>query len=166
MTLQAVCRGRCAELVGYWQYLGVDKISMSEAYYKAMKQMEGMIGRFNGLVTQPRIADVYEALCNFLGVSGSKDFTPKKYLLFMESSSHRGAELKHESYHFGGESQRESYQLGGASDSDPVTPVVVVTKWKSPSGPKIKVRAMTFDAFRVIGEDWLVRENMGMVYLN
>ena len=66
MTLQAVCRGRCAELVGYWQYLGVDKISMSEAYYKAMKMMEGMVGQFNGLVTLPRIADVYEALGRFL----------------------------------------------------------------------------------------------------
>ena len=61
-----MCRGRCAELVGYWQYLGVDKISMSEAYYKAMKMMEGMVGQFNGLVTLPRIADVYEALGRFL----------------------------------------------------------------------------------------------------
>lgn len=66
LHLSDPCRGRCAELIGYWQYLGVDKITMSEAYYKAMKMMEGMVGEFDGLVTWPRIADVYEALGRFL----------------------------------------------------------------------------------------------------
>ena len=59
-------RGRCAELIGYWQFLGVDKISMAEAYFKGVRRMEGMVGMFNGMVTLPRIADVYEALGRFL----------------------------------------------------------------------------------------------------
>lgn len=66
MPLFLFIRGRCAELIGYWQYLGIDKITMSESYYKALKMMEGMVGQFNGLVTLPRIADVYEALGRFL----------------------------------------------------------------------------------------------------
>ena len=59
-------RGRCSELIGYWQFLGVDKISMAQAYFKGVKRMEGMVGMFNGMVTLPRIADVYEALGRFL----------------------------------------------------------------------------------------------------
>ena len=33
-------RGRCAEIISYWQYVGMDKQSMAAAYYKAMKMME------------------------------------------------------------------------------------------------------------------------------
>ena len=66
LFLYCYFRGRCGELIGYWQHLGVDKITMSEAYYKTLKTMEGMVGQFNGLVTLPRIANVYEALGRFL----------------------------------------------------------------------------------------------------
>ena len=53
-------------MIGYWQFLGVDKISMAEAYFKGVRRMEGMVGMLNGMVTLPRIADVYEALGRFL----------------------------------------------------------------------------------------------------
>ena len=39
---------------------------MATAYARAMKMMEGMVGQFDGLVTLPKIADVYEALGRFL----------------------------------------------------------------------------------------------------
>ena len=39
---------------------------MAQAYFKGVKRMEGMVGMFNGMVTLPRIADVYEALGRFL----------------------------------------------------------------------------------------------------
>lgn len=39
---------------------------MAEAYFKGVRRMEGMVGMFNGMVTLPRIADVYEALGRFL----------------------------------------------------------------------------------------------------
>lgn len=33
-------RGRCGELITYWQYVGADKASMAKAYFSATKQME------------------------------------------------------------------------------------------------------------------------------
>lgn len=35
-----ICRGRCAELISYWQFIGADKPSMADAYFNATKRME------------------------------------------------------------------------------------------------------------------------------
>ncbi|CAH1790232.1 unnamed protein product [Owenia fusiformis] len=59
-------RGRCRELIGYWQYVGADKNKMAQSYFAATKKMEEFVGGFNGMVTLPRIADMYEALGRFL----------------------------------------------------------------------------------------------------
>ncbi|PVD37428.1 hypothetical protein C0Q70_00018 [Pomacea canaliculata] len=54
-------RGRCAELISYWQYIGKDQASMAEAYFTAVKTLED-----NGQITLPKIADMYEILGRFL----------------------------------------------------------------------------------------------------
>ncbi|KAK6166073.1 hypothetical protein SNE40_022850 [Patella caerulea] len=59
-------RGRSAELLAYWQYLGVDKNDMAAAYFTATKKTEEGIGQYNGLITLPLIADMYETLGRFL----------------------------------------------------------------------------------------------------
>ncbi|KAI0213397.1 Nephrocystin-3 [Lamellibrachia satsuma] len=64
--VQLYGRGRCAELIGYWQFLCVDKNTMAHAYVTATKKMEGMIDQTSTFVTLPRIADVYEAVGRFL----------------------------------------------------------------------------------------------------
>ncbi|XP_077864035.1 nephrocystin-3-like [Saccoglossus kowalevskii] len=56
-------RGRCAELIRYWQYVGADKTTMATAYLNTIKKCEEMIG---GLITLPRIAEIYETLGRFL----------------------------------------------------------------------------------------------------
>ncbi len=35
-----VTRGRCGELISYWQYVGGDKTTMAQTYYDCCKQME------------------------------------------------------------------------------------------------------------------------------
>ncbi|KAJ8320207.1 hypothetical protein KUTeg_001794 [Tegillarca granosa] len=59
-------RGRCAELISYWQFIAADKISMAQAYFNATRKMEELVGQNNGLVTLPRIADMYESLGRFV----------------------------------------------------------------------------------------------------
>ncbi|KAK3083411.1 hypothetical protein FSP39_021957 [Pinctada imbricata] len=59
-------RGRCAELISYWQFIAADKNSMAQAYFNATRKMEELVGQYNGLITLPRIADMYESLGRFL----------------------------------------------------------------------------------------------------
>ncbi|XP_069108020.1 nephrocystin-3-like [Argopecten irradians] len=59
-------RGRCAELISYWQFIASDKNSMAQAYFQATRSMEATVGQHNGLVTLPRIADMYESQGRFL----------------------------------------------------------------------------------------------------
>jgi hypothetical protein len=33
-------RGRCAELISYWQFITTDKNSMAQAYFTATRKME------------------------------------------------------------------------------------------------------------------------------
>nr|KAG5697850.1 hypothetical protein BaRGS_017107 [Batillaria attramentaria] len=54
-------KGRCAELISYWQYIGADKASMADAYFSATKKMEEECQ-----VALPRVADMYEILGRFL----------------------------------------------------------------------------------------------------
>lgn len=113
VTCEMLCyRGRCGELVSYWHYVGVDKTTMAQSYFTACKRMEEskslitslcfcisnfciteacenwlfmftVVGHYDGLVTLPRVADVYEALGRFLRdlgllteVQDSKFFLP------------------------------------------------------------------------------------------
>ncbi|KAL5006057.1 hypothetical protein ScPMuIL_017215 [Solemya velum] len=62
-------RGRCAELISFWQYIGADKSTMAQEYFHATKKMEESVGQNNGVLTLARIADIYESLGKFL-----KDF--------------------------------------------------------------------------------------------
>lgn len=59
-------RGRCAELISYWQFITADKNSMAQAYFTATRKMEEVVGQNGGLITLPRIADMYESLGRFL----------------------------------------------------------------------------------------------------
>ncbi|ELT90543.1 hypothetical protein CAPTEDRAFT_219276 [Capitella teleta] len=59
-------RGRCEELVLHWLYVGVEKATMAQAYLTACKQLEDMVGQFNGLITLSKAADAYEALGRYL----------------------------------------------------------------------------------------------------
>ncbi|KAK3582860.1 hypothetical protein CHS0354_012470 [Potamilus streckersoni] len=59
-------RGRCDELFSYWQFIGAEKNSMTQAYFTAIKKMQDSIAQYNGTVTLPRIADMYETLGRFL----------------------------------------------------------------------------------------------------
>ncbi|XP_071941741.1 nephrocystin-3-like [Antedon mediterranea] len=56
-------RGRCGELIGYWQSAGYDKTAMATEYFNAIKKAEEKLG---GVYTLPRIADMYEMLGIFL----------------------------------------------------------------------------------------------------
>ncbi|XP_071103665.1 nephrocystin-3-like [Haliotis cracherodii] len=59
-------KGRCSELISYWQIVGGDKNSMPDAYFTATKKLEETSGHFDGLLTPARIADMYETLGRFL----------------------------------------------------------------------------------------------------
>ncbi|XP_064597908.1 LOW QUALITY PROTEIN: nephrocystin-3-like [Liolophura sinensis] len=59
-------RGRCAELLGYWQFVDADKVSMAYQYLEFTKKTEQYVGQFDGIVTLPRIADMNETLGRFL----------------------------------------------------------------------------------------------------
>ncbi|XP_041374620.1 nephrocystin-3-like [Gigantopelta aegis] len=63
---QLYAKGRSWELLGYWQFFGADKTTMAQTYFKATKKMEEAVGQFDGLVTLPKIADLYETLGRFL----------------------------------------------------------------------------------------------------
>ncbi|XP_076448503.1 nephrocystin-3-like isoform X2 [Babylonia areolata] len=54
-------KGRCSELISYWQYIGADKPSMADAYFSATKRMEE-----DGQIALPSVADMYEILGRFL----------------------------------------------------------------------------------------------------
>ncbi|XP_070569543.1 nephrocystin-3-like [Ptychodera flava] len=54
-------RGRCSELIGYWQYLGADKSGMASSYFNTIKKFED-----SGMITLPKIAEIYETLGRFL----------------------------------------------------------------------------------------------------
>lgn len=57
-------RGRCSELISYWQFVGADKSKMAQAYVSAAKELED--GRCNGTVTLTSVADIYEAIGRFI----------------------------------------------------------------------------------------------------
>lgn len=66
-VFQKTCaRGRFRELLHYWNVIGEDKSNMAKAYLTATKQMEDAVGQYNGLVSLPEIADLYETLGKFL----------------------------------------------------------------------------------------------------
>ncbi|XP_005107932.1 nephrocystin-3 [Aplysia californica] len=62
---QQICtRGRCSELLGYWQTVGWDKDRTAEAYFTATKNLEVVAGQ-KGL-SLLRVAEIYETLGGFL----------------------------------------------------------------------------------------------------
>ncbi|XP_060562366.1 nephrocystin-3-like [Ruditapes philippinarum] len=66
-VFQKICaRGRLRELLHYWSYMGEDKANMAKAYLSATKHMEDSVSQYNGQVTLPDIADLYETLGKFL----------------------------------------------------------------------------------------------------
>ncbi|KAL4217270.1 Nephrocystin-3 [Mactra antiquata] len=66
-VFQKMCaRGRYQELLHYWTYIGEDKSNMGKSYLAATKQMEDTVSQYNGQVTLPEIADLYETLGRFL----------------------------------------------------------------------------------------------------
>ncbi|XP_055509853.1 nephrocystin-3-like [Leucoraja erinacea] len=56
-------RGHFAELLSYWQYVGMDKNSMAAAYFESLKQYERSCEGEDMIV---RLADLYETLGRFL----------------------------------------------------------------------------------------------------
>ncbi|XP_020367209.2 nephrocystin-3 isoform X1 [Rhincodon typus] len=56
-------RGHFAELLSYWQYVGMDKSSMAAAYFESLKQYEK---KCEGEDMVTRLADLYETLGRFL----------------------------------------------------------------------------------------------------
>eukprot|EP00057_Strongylocentrotus_purpuratus_P034426 XP_795144.4 PREDICTED: nephrocystin-3 [Strongylocentrotus purpuratus] len=56
-------RGRCSDLLTYWQTLGVDRQAMANIYFTTIKKVEE---NQNGQIPLPRIADMYEMLARFV----------------------------------------------------------------------------------------------------
>ncbi|XP_071510477.1 nephrocystin-3-like [Diadema antillarum] len=56
-------RGRCSELLAYWQGMGIDRQAMTNIYFATIKKVEENIG---GHITLPLIADMYEMLGRFV----------------------------------------------------------------------------------------------------
>ncbi|XP_041472246.1 nephrocystin-3-like isoform X2 [Lytechinus variegatus] len=56
-------RGRCSDLLTYWQTLGVDRQAMANIYFTTIKKFEE---NQNGQIPLPRIADLYEMLARFV----------------------------------------------------------------------------------------------------
>lgn len=59
-------RGRCAELISYWQLIGADKTRMAQAYLTQTKYMEEVLNQSNLNINISGIADMYETLGRFL----------------------------------------------------------------------------------------------------
>ncbi|CAH1273997.1 KLC4 [Branchiostoma lanceolatum] len=55
-------RGRCAELLAYWQFVGVEKSAMATEYMNALKMLEDGMSD----VTSSKLASLYELLGKFL----------------------------------------------------------------------------------------------------
>ncbi|GFR69239.1 nephrocystin-3, partial [Elysia marginata] len=64
-VFQQICaRGRCSELLSYWQIVDWDREKMAEAYFNACKQSETVAGQGDsGLL---KVAETYETLGRFL----------------------------------------------------------------------------------------------------
>ncbi|XP_071149515.1 nephrocystin-3-like [Mytilus edulis] len=59
-------RGRCPEILSYWQFVAADKNTMAQLYFNATRKMEELVGQYGGLITLERIADLYDSLGHFL----------------------------------------------------------------------------------------------------
>lgn len=57
-------RGRCFELLTYWQNLGADKIKISQSYMSAAKKLEDHCNSESVALTS--VADIYEAIGRFI----------------------------------------------------------------------------------------------------
>ncbi|CAE1284086.1 NPHP3 [Acanthosepion pharaonis] len=53
-------RGRCAELISYWQLIGADKTRMAQAYLTQTKYMEEVLNQSNLNINISGIADMHE----------------------------------------------------------------------------------------------------------
>ncbi|RUS70339.1 hypothetical protein EGW08_021900, partial [Elysia chlorotica] len=64
-VFQQICaRGRCSELLGYWQMVDWDREKMADAYFNACKQSETAAG--HGDLNLLKVAETYETLGRFL----------------------------------------------------------------------------------------------------